>query len=324
MTVDTVDSTYDENEAANLVYAVAASPNFSQDGICFAAHGEGMERSADAGETWQPAYASLNIEMPPATTALALSPDFANDGHVFAGTQGGVLLSIDGGQTWYVTTLSTPAPLVSALAASPNFAADATIFAATTDAGVYRSTDRGRTWVAWNFGLLDRNVFCVALSPNYGTDATLFIGTESGVFRSINGGRSWRETSFPTEMAPVLSLACAPDLVEGGALLAGTEASGLWQSTDQGRTWTQLAPDEIAGGVNALVVPSASDVLAIVEDSLLLSHDGGETWVDVAGNEDDADATPVTAVAAPNALGPGAVVLAGELGGTVRRVTLPA
>jgi photosystem II stability/assembly factor-like uncharacterized protein len=321
MTVDMEETTYTEDDAANLVYAVAASSNFAQDGTCFAGHAEGLARSTDGGQSWQPAYASLNIETPPATTAVALSPDFAHDGHVFAGTQGGVLLSIDGGQGWYVLTLSTPAPLVSALAASPNFAADGMVFAATTDAGVYRSADRGRTWVAWNFGLLDRNVFCVALSPNFGADATLFIGTESGVFRSINGGRSWRETAFPTDMAPVLSLACAPDFADGGVLLAGTESSGLWQSADQGRTWTQLAPDEIVGGVNALVLSGASDVLALADDGLILSRDGGQEWSAV---EDDEEHEPTTAIAAPLGLEPGAPLLVGQMGGGVRRVELPA
>ena len=89
----------DENNVQDVVYALAASPNFEQDGICFAACASGLRRSEDGGRTWQDAYAALNLEAALATAAVAVSPDFASDHNVFAGVGGGILRSVDGGQT---------------------------------------------------------------------------------------------------------------------------------------------------------------------------------------------------------------------------------
>ena len=45
--------TQNANETQDLVYALAASPNFDQDGVCFAARRSGLYRSEDGGRTWQ-------------------------------------------------------------------------------------------------------------------------------------------------------------------------------------------------------------------------------------------------------------------------------
>ena len=198
--------------ATDLVYALAASPTFADDGLCFAACLSGLRRSTDGGHTWHNAYASLALQAPLSATSVAFSPDFGEDRTVFAGALGGVLRSHDGGQSWVVAGLPAPPPFVTGLVVSPHFREDGLLFAGTMEDGVLRSWDRGISWAAWNFGLLDLNVLALAISPGFGEDETLFVGVESGVFRSTNGGRAWRETAFPMECAPVLSLALSPRL----------------------------------------------------------------------------------------------------------------
>ena len=86
-----------------------------------------MHRSDDAGQTWQTAFASLNLPEPLPATCVAISPDFARDRVIFAGAPGGVLRSIDGGQTWFVAMLPSPPPTVSSLIISPNFEHDGVV-----------------------------------------------------------------------------------------------------------------------------------------------------------------------------------------------------
>jgi photosystem II stability/assembly factor-like uncharacterized protein len=200
--------------AADLVFALAASPTFADDGLCFAAHQSGLRRSTDGGQSWHDAYATLNLQAPLAATSVAFSPDFAEDRTLFAGAQGGVLRSHDGGQTWTVAGLPVPPPFVTNLVISPNYREDGLVFGSTMEDGVLRSWDRGISWAGWNFGLLDLNVYALAISPEFRADETLFVGVESGVFRSGNGGRAWRETAFPMEAGPVLSLAIRDKLSE--------------------------------------------------------------------------------------------------------------
>jgi photosystem II stability/assembly factor-like uncharacterized protein len=303
----------------NAVYALAASPAFETDGICFAATSGGLRRSLDRGATFEDAYASLGLSERLGTAAVALSPSFASDRTVFAGVHGAILRSLDGGVAWQYALLRTPPPVVTCLAVSPAFEEDGIAFAGTLQDGVFRSGDRGGRWASWNFGLIDLGVLCMVVSPDFAQDEALFAGTETGLFRSANGGRAWREVAFPTDFAPVLSLALSPDYAQDGCLFAGTESNGLWKSTDHGISWT---PVEALGAVaiNALKTdrgPRGVVIAALTEDHLLASGDGGETWRELALDLPE-DVAPIC-LTAPEGLTAGGLALVGCSDGVVRR-----
>ena len=312
----------EETQLQDNTYAVAASPSFEQDGICFAARGSGLYRSEDGGETWQPAYGTLNLEAPLPTMATAISPDFASDRTVFAGVPGGLLRSFDGGETWDVVQFPSPPPVVSALVISPDYVRDGILLAGTVEDGVFSTSNRGGHWVAWNFGLLDLNTICMAISPDFAHDETLFVGVDSGIFRSTNGGRAWREVDFPLELAPVLSLTMSPAYAEDGILFAGTESHGLCRSEDGGRTWARLGEDLVRGAVNAILLspefPAKDDVLVMLGDRLLQSRDGGRTWSEWGSGVESGEG--LACVAAPQGLDPGAALLVGLIDGGVLRI----
>ena len=311
-----------ETTALDITYALAASPNFAQDGICFAGRASGLYRSDDGGHTWRLTYKSLRPEAPLATLAVAVSPNFASDQSVFAGAAGGILRSFDAGQSWYITTLPDPPPLVLTLVTSPNYTNDSTLLAGTVEDGVFRSVDRGRSWFAWNFGLLDRNILCLAISPNFAHDQTVWVGTETGIFRSANGGRAWREVDFPTEFAPVLSLALSPGYADDGILFAGTETSGLFYSEDHGLFWKRLAEEAIAEPVNSIILspefPVKPELLVLLSDRLLISRDGGQSWS--AWPKELTLEQNATTVLAPQGLAADAPLLVGLVEGEILRI----
>jgi photosystem II stability/assembly factor-like uncharacterized protein len=312
----------EEMEIQDVVYALAISPGFAQDGICFAARQCGLYRSEDGGATWHCAYDSLGLEEDLATTAVAVSPDFESDRSVFAGAQGAVLCSVDGGQNWRVASLASPPPIVSTMIVSPGFVEDGTLLVGTVEDGVFLSSDRGSRYQRWNFGLLDLSVLSMAVSPAFADDETLFVGTESGVFRSTNGGRAWREVSFPIDYAPVISLALSPDYANDGVLFAGTESAGLLRSDDRGQTWARIGEDAVADVVNAIVLspafPDTPSILVALSTALLISRDGGRSWADWEKGLELSQG--VSTVAAPQGLAPGAPLLVGLVGGDVLRL----
>ena len=303
------------NQFVAPVYNLIASPAFASDQTLFAARASGLYRSTDGGQSWHDAFASLQSPEPLPASWVALSPDFEQDRQVFAAAPGGVLRSDDGGQTWTAALLPTPAPFIAALALSPSYAADNLIFAATMEDGVFRSADRGARWTAWNFGLFDLHVYCAALSPDFGHDQTVYVGTESGIFRSLNGGRGWREIDFPVEHAPVLSLALSPNFAADHLIFAGTEAAGLFRSDDAGQTWEQALPVEQVGSVNAVICLTPTDVLALGDETLLISRDAGKSWQpwrDGLQFEDQ-----LMCLAAPQGIEPGAPLWVGLANGEI-------
>lgn len=272
----------EQSHPQDLVYALACSPNFSEDGLCYAARSTALFRSEDGGVNWRLAYTGLEpgTELP--TTTVALSPTFAKDSSLFAGVTGVVMRSSDAGETWHYSPLATPPPIIAALAVSPNYDMDGVLLVGTMEDGLYRSEDRGTRWMACNFGLTDLSVLSIALSPAFAADDTAYVGTESGVFYSTNGGRAWKESGFPVDGAPVLCLAISPDHGKDGVLWAGTESSGVFKSEDRGKHWRHLASDQVLDSVNAIAVsahyPDKSDLLVMSSNTLLVSRDDGKTW----------------------------------------------
>ncbi len=307
----------------DIVNALAVSPHFERDGVCFAAQNSGLYRSDDRGHTWRSLYDSLALDTPLTTTAVALSPAFDTDHTVFAGAHGGVLRSTDGGASWQIVMLPSPPPLVTALAVSPNFIVDGVVLAGTLEDGVFRSDDRGNSWAAWNFGLLDLNVLSMMISPNFASDETLFVGTGSGLFRSRNGGRAWREVELPVEFTAVLSIAAAWQPAGVSTLLVGTEDSGLFASDDPGGAWRRLGDDVLVGAVNSIVPAVQASTLALLvllNDGLVVSRDAGKSWS--SWQPDISAVYEIASVAAPHGLDPSAPLLVGLFDGRVLRLSL--
>ena len=129
--------------------------------------------------------------------------------------------------------------------------------------GVYRSEDGGRTWE--NVGLTDsHHIGRIALHP---TDPDVVYvaamghlwgpNQERGLYKSVDGGATWERILFVDEDTGVVDVALDPDnpqIVYAASYQrrrrpfgfhGGGPGSGLWKSTDGGRTWnnlTELAP----------------------------------------------------------------------------------
>ncbi|MBN2047550.1 MAG: hypothetical protein JW750_06910 [Anaerolineaceae bacterium] len=255
----------------SMIFALAASPNFRQDGLLMAAASDGLRRSDDSGQSWRDGLASFVSDETFSVQSVCYSPDFASDQTIFVGVVGAVLVSADGGESWTAYKLPSPAPIVTTLACSPAFAQDQTVFAGTLDDGIYVSTRAGDVWTGWNYGLVDRSTYALCCSPTFADDEVIFAGVESGMYRSRNGGRLWNELDFPMDFAPVTSIVCGAS----GRLWAATEENGLYLRAED--DWRRIAPDQIPGGVLGLQ-PAGEHLYCATEEQILVLEDGGEGW----------------------------------------------
>jgi photosystem II stability/assembly factor-like uncharacterized protein len=122
--------------------------------------------------------------------------------------------------------------------------------------------------------------------------------------------------------APVLSLALSPNFAADNVLFAGTEEHGLFRSDNGGQSWTQLGQETITDSVNGILLSpefsTKADIVVMLEQSLLVSRDGGQSW-----NSWLPDLTikeGMASIVAPQGLDPDSPLLLGFMEGIVQKI----
>ena len=215
----------------------------------------GVWRTTDGGRTWKPIFDAVKVA---SIGALAVAPSNPNIIYVATGEQGrgrGVFKSIDAGATWSAAGLAEQHYLSSILVDPKN--PDVVVAGAFGSAvkseprGLFKTTDGGKTWIKTladtegSSGVADiesspedANILYAALNPPPGEPGQRDQPGESRIFVSADEGSSWK--------------------------LSGAE--GL-PAKDRGRIGLAVIPGTAGRGV-----------LAIMNQGLYRSNDGGATW----------------------------------------------
>ncbi|ACZ43362.1 hypothetical protein Tter_2469 [Thermobaculum terrenum ATCC BAA-798] len=279
-----------------MVFKVAASPSYSEDGRLAAACSDGIRLSQDGGQSW-----ALVCPSPQPVTAVS----WLGPGGLVASVGSKVLATSDGGVSWKDYPPVAADTIVTAIA-SWERVGQPLVVVATAHEGVYWTEDLG-SWTPRNFGLLDWRVLSLEVCVQ--DERVLFLaGTEGGGVFVAGLEGPWRCAAAWPCAGAVLCLAAGPD---GGPppLLAGTEAGWLWASTDGGHSWRAVPLPPGGGPINACTLgPGGRCLLVARGTQLLVSGDSGDSW-DVLGEW--GDERFVTALCAPSGLRPGAPILCG-------------
>ena len=250
-----------------------------KDGYIYAGYfGTGVFRSNDKGNTWEEKNNGLDLSV----QCLAIN----DSGHIFAGTfDAGLFRSTDKGENWiqiynpayhviysigindsdyiYIEAFTAYGSLVlksinnglnwtlknTGLSETDDvlafaFNSSGNIFAGTSSSGVFRSTDYGETWVPLN-GYFPPFAGRIEVSPNGNVFVSPYYSL-SGIYRSTDNGGVWegREVVSGTTIQ-------ALETNSDGELFAGTYEKGIYLSTNNGDSWS-----EINNGLTAKRVPA--------------------------------------------------------------------
>ena len=240
----------------------------------------------------------------------------------FGSVNGGVWRTDDAGRTWTPVFDQVNVGSIGAIAVAPSN--PKVIYVGTGEAdmrsdiaqgiGMFRSIDGGKSWQS--IGLSDTqqiariivdprnpNVLLVAaLGHPYGPNA------ERGVFRSTDGGRHWTKTLYKDENTGAIDLKFEPGnpSVVYAAMWqtrrppwntyppASGPGSGLYKSTDGGRSWHQVGGGfATAPGRIGIAISNAKPhrVYALVDSAddnqggLYRSDNDGTTWRKLTGDK---------------------------------------
>ena len=228
-------------------------------------------------------------------------------------TGGGVWKTIDAGNTWQNISDGFFGGSVGAVAVSESDnnvmyvgMGEKTVRGNVSSGdGMWKSVDAGKTWT--HVGLKEsRHIPRVRIHPK--NSDVVFAGVlgdlykptqERGVYKSVDGGTSWKKVLFSNENAGVVDLIIDPNNPRvlyattwnvrrtPYSLSSGGDGSGIWKSTDEGETWTNISenkglPKGIWGISGITVSPVNSDIVyALIENEkggVYKSYDAGKTW----------------------------------------------
>ncbi|TMQ10659.1 MAG: sialidase, partial [Deltaproteobacteria bacterium] len=233
---------------------------------------------------------------------------------------GGVWKSQDGGTTFKPVFDKQPVQSIGAVALDPSNPSN--VWVGTGEAwmrnsvsignGIYKSTDGGESWT--HVGLpTSEHVVRIIVHPRSGQTVFACVpgklwsdSNDRGLYRTSDGGKTWalvlKGSNGSTGCSSVTMDPRNPDVLiagmwdfrrkgwtfrSGGDGPDAQSGSGIFRSTDGGKTWASIAtskglPPGPWGRVEAVIAPSdAKIVYALIESkssALFRSADGGATW----------------------------------------------
>lgn len=233
----------------------------------------GVWKSEDGGTTFQPVF-----DKQPVQSIGAITIDPSNPKILWVGTGetwtrnsvsigNGIYKSIDGGETWSHMGLEESERISSIVVDPKNHnvvyaCAPGKLWSDSAERGLYKTTDGGKTWSLILKGS-NLSTGCSSVTMDPRNSSVLFAGMWD--FRR----KGWTFRS-------------------GGEGPHAPSGSGMFRSSDAGKTWTELAagkdglPPKPYGRIEVVFAPSNSKIvyafIEAVDSALFRSDDGGKTW----------------------------------------------
>ncbi|MGB3809658.1 MAG: YCF48-related protein [Parvibaculum sp.] len=250
--------------AAALVLTLALVP---------AAHAEDTAATADQNKVEYSTPSAL------ASKDLLLSATMAGKRLVAVGQFGHVIYSDDGGATW-VQAKSVPTQVT---LTSVYFVNDKIGYAGGHDSTVLRTDDGGENWtLAYHNAESQAPIMSVYFeNENHG----FAMGAFSFVIETEDGGKNWHQRSL-VEGSQEDSHLNKVFATKQGTILVAAEFGKVYRSTDQGKTFSEIATGYEGSFWGGLALNDGSALIYGMRGNVYRTTDDGTTWAKINSGTD--------------------------------------
>ncbi|MCU1341014.1 MAG: glycosyl hydrolase, repeat protein [Candidatus Acidoferrum typicum] len=271
---------------ARRTYVITQDPQHPDS--VFAATSEGLWKTSDAGKTW-------HRTTPQDWVVNTVVVSSGRAGRVVIGTeQFGVLLSDDGGEHFQDANSGFFHRQILALALDPSNPGRVLAVLANASEPIVATGDGGKTWMPLGPGLRTEQILRVYAGPdgwwaslaqgglmrynaqkNFWQRAGAMTGETAAKASLQRGPRSRKTKSSPLQFEPIVN-----DIAFSSARWFAATENGLWESADQGATWSRKPIGPLATlPVRSVRVSSNGERIWVVSlRSLVFSSDAGKSW----------------------------------------------
>ena len=261
----------------------------TNENIVYAGTTEGLWKTTDLGKVWK------RVSNPEVVVNDVLIDPRDSNRVLLATDRSGVMASTDGASNWTTSNKGYAHRYVSAILADNKDAS--TLYVGVVNdreyGGVFYSHDAGQHWLQKAAGLGGKDVFALKQAPS----GMLVAGTNHGMFSLDHNASEWhpmnvvvvehslkiagkgkgsRKAATTATFTKSQLESRVNDLELGSGRWLAATTTGIYSSTDQGKTWKG---GRILGQQDFVSVRAeGSTVVAATRSSVLVSNDRGATW----------------------------------------------
>jgi photosystem II stability/assembly factor-like uncharacterized protein len=261
----------------------------TNENIVYAGTTEGLWKTTDLGKVWK------RVSNPEVVVNDVLIDPRDSNRVLLATDRSGVMASTDGASNWTTSNKGYAHRYVSAILADNKDAS--TLYVGVVNdreyGGVFYSHDAGQHWLQKAAGLGGKDVFALKQAPS----GMLVAGTNHGMFSLDHNASEWhpmnvvvvehslktpgkgkgsRKAATATTFTKSQLESRVNDLELGSGRWLAASTTGIYSSTDQGKTWKG---GRILGQQDFVSVRAeGSMVVAATRSTVLVSNDRGATW----------------------------------------------
>lgn len=204
---------------------LSVAPDPVDSSVIYVATPFGNFKSTDEGGHWAEGMKGFKT-----TYTRQVVIDHLNHNTVYAAAEDALYKSTDAGRNW--KAIYSGNTEIKCVFQMPNDAKR--LLVGTEDKGIQLSTDGGRNWKS-AAGMTQSAIYCIGSSADGAT--TYAGGYKTGMWRSDDKGESWSQVWSAPEIDAIYCVFIDPK--NASHLFIGTNGKGIFESTDQAKTWRQ-------------------------------------------------------------------------------------